>query len=55
MSKLAVRVEGIGLGRGCKAGLVDLWHGLEPLKVVLRIGSPILEVRVVLGWDRHLI
>jgi len=52
--KLAMRdVERIVLGRGSVTRLVNLWHGLEPLKVVLLVRSPILEVRIWLGRNRN--
>jgi len=52
--KLVMRdVERIVLGRGGVTRLVNLWHGLEPLKVVLLVRSPILQVRIRLGRNRN--
>ena len=46
-------VERIVLGRGSVTGLVNLRHGWEPLKVVLRVRSPNRIVRVLLGRNSH--
>jgi len=46
-------VERIVLGRGGVTGLVNLRHGLEPVKVVLRIRSPTWVVRILLGRKSH--
>ena len=47
-------VNGVVLGWGGVTGLVNLRHGLEPVKVVLRIWSPTLVVRILFGRN-HLI